>query len=309
MLTTKANIKSIVWPSVIAAILTLTACNDNAPVVDAESTDTADNIDDANELNDGVDAAAASSEATPAIGAESAEEEMITTLSNYRWTLNAATDESNQPINALLPIKKQVTLNFNPQGNQTLNYSVGCNTMSATFKLQANSLITEESMSTKMSCGELDAAENLLNELMQGESELTLESTDNRTESPLLTQVTNEASTLVWSGRLTPQAKYNSRGETIFWEVAAESQPCQDNNTQMCLQVRPISYDEQGLKTSEGKYVEFAGSIDGYQHDGKHNEVLRLQRFKTDTDTVLVDNVDSNFAYVLDTVIESRVVE
>ena len=55
--------------------------------------------------------------------------------------------------------------------------------------------------------------------------------------------------------------------------------------------------------------MDFAGSIDGYQHDGQHNEILRLQRFKTDTDTVLVDNADSQYAYVLDRVIESTLVD
>ena len=63
------------------------------------------------------------------------------------------------------------------------------------------------------------------------------------------------------------------------------------------------------MKTSEGEWTEFAGTIDDYQHDDSHDEVLRLQRFKTANDTVLVDNIDSKYAYVLDTIIESELVK
>lgn len=108
---------------------------------------------------------------------------------------------------------------------------------------------------------------------------------------------------------MTAQAKYNSKGDTVFWAVDAQSKPCSDNNAQLCLQIRPVTYDEQGIKTEEGEVVEFAGVIDGYEHDNTHDEVLRLQRFKTNVDTVLVDNIDSEYAYVLDTVIERTAIK
>ncbi len=303
MLTIKSNITSLFWPSMMAATLVLTACSDNVAVDNGE---TQEEISSEESMSDvGADSMEDDSMLSEA---KSAEQKMIDTLSNYRWTLSAATDSKEQPVIALNKIKQQVTLNFNQQGNSTLNYSVGCNTMSANFQLQGNTLSTEDSMSTKMSCGELDAAENLLNQLMHGDSEIKLVTSESSEELPALTQVTNEGSTLTWSGKLTAQAKYNSKGETMFWAVAADSKPCQDNQLQLCLQVKPITYDDSGIKTSTGDYVEFAGTIDGYEHDGKHDEVLRLQRFKTNNDTVLVDNIDSKYAYVLDTVIESEVV-
>lgn len=298
--TVKNAIKAVCYPSLLVAATVLSACSDNSPVTDKE----ADSVTTTDEtMVEAGDNDTINSEVL------SAEDKLLAKLSDYRWVLASAADSRGQPMPLLMPIKEQVTLIVNPQNNRSLNYSVGCNTIGASFTLNDNELTISEGMSTKMSCGELDKAETKLNQLMQGANQLTIETTENNADTPMLTQVTADESVLVWRGKLTSQAKYNSKGETIFWEVAAESKPCQDNNAQMCLQVRPITYDEQGLKTSEGQYTEFAGSIDGYQHDGKHNEILRLQRFKTDTDTVLVDNNDSQFAYVLDTVIESSVVE
>jgi hypothetical protein len=231
---------------------------------------------------------------------------MIEHLSRYRWTLATATDGTTQPLTALMAIKDQVTLNFNQyQGQNTVSYSVGCNNMSAGYDLQGATLTTEDSMSTKMSCGDLNTAENRLNKLMQGTSQLSL--VDG--EPPMLTQVTGDATNLVWKGKLTPQAKYNTKGETIFWAVNADTKPCVSNSTQACLQVKPITYDDQGIKTSEGEWTEFVGDIDGYQHDGKHDDVLRLQRYELDADDVSASVSGAEYAYVLDMVIESATVK
>lgn len=295
---TALPLKVTLLSSLLVACLGLSACqNSSDPEADKDNTDTTSVADSNNTTADS---------AVEAIAPEiSAEQNMMNNLSRYRWTLGNATDVQGQPLSLLSTIKDKVTLSFNDQGEQTLNYSVGCNIMGASYQLTNTTLLVENSMGTQMLCKDLNAAEDVLNELMLGNSQLDLIEKD----EPLLTQITSNKSTLTWSGKMTAQAKYNTKGETIFWAVAAESKPCKDNNLQMCLQVKPVTYDEQGLKSSEGEWTEFAGTIDGYEYDGKHDEVLRLQRFKTDKDTVLVDNVDSNYAYVLDTVIESAVVE
>ena len=74
----------------------------------------------------------------------------------------------------------------------------------------------------------------------------------------------------------------------------------------MCLQVKPITYDDQGIKVSEGEWSAFTGEIDGYQHDGMHDEVLRLQRYELDSNE---STEGEEYAYVLDAVIESAVAE
>lgn len=285
--------KLALLPTIVAASLMISACQDTSAPSETPPTDS--------------EGAAMTTPSTQAeADSMSVEEKTIDKLSRYRWTLARAEGDRQQPIAPLMDIKDQVTLRFNQhQGQNSVSYSVGCNTISATYQLDGTQLTTDAGMSTKMSCPTLNDAENRLHALMQGESELAV--SDDKPAT--LTQITDEDIILTWTGRMTPQAKYNSNGETLFWAVSAETKPCTDNKGQMCLQIQPVTYDDQGIKTSEGEWREFAGTIDGYQHDGMHDEVLRLQRYETNTDTVLADNVDSNYAYVLDTVIESRVAE
>ncbi|MBH0085843.1 META and DUF4377 domain-containing protein [Psychrobacter sp. SCQQ22] len=250
----------------------------------------------------------------------SVEDVMISNLSRYRWTLISATDSHDQPLDMLMQITDQVRLSLNQyQGQNTLNYSVGCNTISATYQLQGSALTVEDSMSTKMSCGDLNKAEDNLSTLMQGDSELVLAIANNasvdslKSDIPILTQTISDAATLVWQGKLTPQARYSSKGEAVFWAVSADMVACADNNPQMCLRVKPVTYNSQGIKINEGKWRVFIGEIDGYQHDGQHEEVLRLQRYRLDGSDTAEDDTsntsDEEYAYVLDAVIESSVVE
>lgn len=292
------SFKSALLPSMLAISLALGACQDASVSTDAniQSDDTNVSTEDADMEHNNATLAKASE--------MSAEEQMIENLARYRWTLLDIDDKSGGAvITTLVDIKNQVTLLFKQnQGHNTLNYGVGCNTMSASYELQDHTLTTEDSMSAKMLCENLNKAENLLDTLMQGTSEISV----TEGENPVLTQVTSNAVTLTWKGRLTSQAKYNGKGETVFWAVNANKVACADNSSEMCLQVKSVTYNDQGIKVSEGKWSAFNGEIDGYQHDGKHEEVLRLQRYQLDSD----ENAEGEaYAYVLDAVIESSVVE
>ena len=292
------SFKSALLPSMLAISLALGACQDASVSTDAniQSDDTNVSTEDADMEHNNATLAKASE--------MSAEEQMIENLERYRWTLLDIDDKSGGAvITTLVDIKNQVTLLFKQnQGHNTLNYGVGCNTMSASYELQDHTLTTEDSMSAKMLCENLNKAENLLDTLMQGTSEISV----TEGENPVLTQVTSNAVTLTWKGRLTSQAKYNGKGETVFWAVNANKVACADNSSEMCLQVKSVTYNDQGIKVSEGKWSAFNGEIDGYEHDGKHEEVLRLQRYQLDSD----ENAEGEeYAYVLDAVIESSVVE
>lgn len=301
--TTLSSIRSFsrfaLVPSILAASLALGACQKDAAPTGGDAPDNteAGTVTDATLNTDTAPDTANDTKLT-------AEQEMIKDLARYRWTLLDIDDKSGGPvITTLVDIKEQVTLLFNQnQGQNTLNYSVGCNTISAVYKLQGQTLTTEESMSTKMLCEDLNKAENRLNTLMQGSSQLSL----TEGENPVLTQVTSNAITLTWEGKLTSQAKYNSKGETVFWAVNAKKVACADDSSEMCLQVKPITYDDQGIKVSEGEWSAFTGEIDGYQHDGMHDEVLRLQRYELDSNE---SAEGEEYAYVLDAVIESAVAE
>ena len=301
--TTLSSIRSFsrfaLVPSILAASLALGACQKDAAPTGGDAPDNteAGTVTDATLNTDTPSDTANDTKLT-------AEQEMIKDLARYRWTLLDIDDKSGGPvITTLVDIKEQVTLLFNQnQGQNTLNYSVGCNTISAVYQLQGQTLTTEESMSTKMLCEDLNKAENRLNTLMQGSSQLSL----TEGENPVLTQVTSNAITLTWQGKLTSQAKYNSKGETVFWAVNAKKVACADDSSEMCLQVKPITYDDQGIKVSEGEWAAFTGEIDGYQHDGMHDEVLRLQRYELDSNE---STEGEEYAYVLDAVIESAVAE
>ncbi len=301
--TTLSSIRSFsrfaLVPSILAASLALGACQKDAAPTGGDAPDNTE-AGIATDATLNTDTAPDTANDTKL----TAEQEMIKDLARYRWTLLDIDDKSGGPvITTLVDIKEQVTLLFNQnQGQNTLNYSVGCNTISAVYQLQGQTLTTEESMSTKMLCEDLNKAENRLNTLMQGSSQLSL----TEGENPVLTQVTSNAITLTWEGKLTSQAKYNSKGETVFWAVNAKKVACADDSSEMCLQVKPITYDDQGIKVSEGEWAAFTGEIDGYQHDGMHDEVLRLQRYELDSNE---STEGEEYAYVLDAVIESAVAE
>ena len=301
--TTLSSIRSFsrfaLVPSILAASLALGACQKDAAPTGGDAPDNTE-AGIATDATLNTDTASDTANDTKL----TAEQEMIKDLARYRWTLLDIDDKSGGPvITTLVDIKEQVTLLFNQnQGQNTLNYSVGCNTISAVYQLQGQTLTTEESMSTKMLCEDLNKAENRLNTLMQGSSQLSL----TEGENPVLTQVTSNAITLTWEGKLTSQSKYNSKGETVFWAVNAKKVACADDSSEMCLQVKPITYDDQGIKVSEGEWSAFTGEIDGYQHDGMHDEVLRLQRYELDSNE---STEGEEYAYVLDAVIESAVAE
>ncbi|MGO1249693.1 META domain-containing protein [Psychrobacter sp.] len=299
--------KLILIPSVLAAMLALGACQNEIQPAESEvpTTDEADMI---GELALSTDASANGTDEFEL----TAEQETMASLSRYRWALWAIDDDTGaSSIDELADIKDQVVLMFNRrQGQNTLSYSVGCNTMSAIYQLQGLTLTIEESMSTKMLCQDLNQAENHLNELMQGTSQLSI--TDE--ENPLLTQATSSGVSLVWQGTLTSQAKYDSKGKTVFWAVNSTKTPCEEDQALNCLQVKPITYDEQGIKTSEGEWRAFSGEIEGYQHDDQQEKVLRIQRYKIDSgeqskSRTAATESDEAYAYVLDAVIESGVAE
>ncbi len=300
------SFKSALLPSMLAISLALAGCQDSA-----DSTD--NNIETANATNADLEN---ENTTLDKAGKMSAEEQMIANITRYRWTLTSAVSKDDKPLAVLTDVKDQIRLSFNQNhDDNALSYTVGCNTISAEYELKDSTLAIEDGMSTKMSCGDLDKAENALMQLMQGDSQLILvkdvESKDNSLgDAPLLTQVTSNSDTLVWKGRLTPQAKYNSKGETLFWAVNAKMVPCAAGSSEMCLQVKPITYDDQGIKTSEGEWSAFDGEIEGYQYDGKHNEVLRIQRYLlNNSDAAEESSSIEEYAYVLDAVIESSVVE
>jgi len=104
-------------------------------------------------------------------------------------------------------------------------------------------------------------------------------------------------------GSTLPEAKYQQQGDIVFWEVNHEPQTCPATNLKTCLKVRPVYYNQQGIKQGSGKWELFVDDIEGYEHDSSVDSVLRLKRFTIDP----VDVKGKQFVYVLDMIVESSV--
>lgn len=230
------------------------------------------------------------------------------TLADYHWQLLSAKDKQGEPLSALEAIKDQVRLKFYlQQSTQYASFTVGCNSMSGNFTISNQQLKIGDVMSTEMYCEDIDPAERLMAQLMPGNSKLKLsveKSNKSAPTQPLLTQEFATGETLVWQGTATAEAKYQQQPDLVFWEVNHQLQDCPNPNQKSCLKVRPVYYDEQGIKKGVGDWDIFVDNIEGYNHDSSVDTVLRLKRFTVDP----VEVKGKQFVYVLDRIIESSVV-
>ena len=111
---------------------------------------------------------------------------------------------------------------------------------------------------------------------------------------------------LALQGQVTPEAVYGP-ATLIFLEVDARQLPCRNprNAQTSCLQVREISFDEQGLRTGPpGPWQPFYDDIEGYTHTPGERNVLRVKRF----DRGAATEAAAPAVYVLDLIIETEVV-
>lgn len=230
------------------------------------------------------------------------------TLADYHWQLLSAKDKQGEPLSALEAIKDQVRLKFYlQQSTQYASFTVGCNSMSGNFTISNQQLKISDVMSTEMYCEDLDPAERLMAQLMPGNSKLKLsveKSNKSAPTQPLLTQEFATGETLVWQGTATAEAKYQQQPDLVFWEVNHQLQDCPNPDQKTCLKVRPVYYDEQGIKKGVGDWDIFVDNIEGYNHDSSVDTVLRLKRFTVDP----VEVKGKQFVYVFDRIVESSVV-
>ena len=237
-------------------------------------------------------------------------------LADFKWQLVAASDKNNQPLVALDRIKDQVQLSFDiKQNRQRIGFTVGCNGMGADFQLSNNTLKLGNVISTEMYCQDLDQAEKLLGKLLATDNNVIIQSGNGSIANPsstyvrpsanppILTQQLITGERLRWQGIVTPEARYQQQGNIVFWEVNHEPQTCPATNLKTCLKVRPVYYNQQGIKQGSGKWELFVDDIEGYEHDSKVDSVLRLKRFTIDP----VDVKGKQFVYVLDMIVESSV--
>lgn len=225
-------------------------------------------------------------------------------LSDFNWRLSSATTKKSQSMTILSNIKNQIKLNFYLyQGRHNIDLTVGCNGMGGEFSLRNNHFKVKNIMSTEMYCSdELNDAEKLMQQLMTMESTLNLEaSTQQDQHQAILTQHLKTGETLIWQGVATPEARYQQNADIVFWQIDHQLQVCPTTNLRKCLKVRPVYFNDQGIKQGVGDWELFVDGIEGYQHNSKTDSVLRLKRFTVDP----VDVKGKQFVYDLDQIIET----
>lgn len=214
------------------------------------------------------------------------------TLNAYQWSYQPA--DSKQPI----------VLNF---ADQRLSVATGCNRLMTSAKVESGLLVTGNIASTNMMCSpELMKQESFAAALFQSNKTAFVLDTAN-TENPTLTLVNATGGKVVFTGKMTPETKYQSQGETIFLEISPETKECAAGVRKMqCLQVREIKYADNGVKTQVDKdWTYFYDDIEGFTHSPAERQVVRVKRYEIKNPAA----DQSKYAYVQDMIIERETVK
>lgn len=214
------------------------------------------------------------------------------TLSAYQWSIHT----ENAP--------KPIVLNFSTDGR--LSISTSCNTLGSNWKVENNQIIAGQFMSTMMACPDnYMKQENIASSWFENRKTPFLLNLNNP-DQPTLTLTTNAGEKIVLTGSMTPEAKYNSAGETIFLEISPETKECTGVAKQTCLQVREIKYSESGIKTQVDKdWTLFYDKIDGFNHTPNERQIIRVKRFELKNPAA----DQSKYAYVYDMAVEREAVK
>ena len=197
-----------------------------------------------------------------------------------------------------------MVLNFNDEGH--LSISTSCNTLGSTWSTENNTISTGAMMATQMACPENAMAQESLAAQLFTDRKLPFVLNVNDKENPTLTLTTAKNEKIVFIGKMSPETKYQTAGETIFLEVSPETKKCTGVAPQTCLQVREIKYSEQGVKTQVDKdWSLFYDQIQGFQHSPNERQIIRVKRFEIKNPAA----DQSKYAYVYDMSVEREAVK
>lgn len=229
-------------------------------------------------------------------------------LNTYYWQLTNATDSRGQIIDPLfVRTNKPVQLEFHGDRFSVVNT---CNQMGGKYTVQGNRINFHSMASTMMMCSDARLAkldEEVSNRLAKAKS-FTMQNAGQPLQTgmpPRMTVTTSGGDVLVFTGKLTPEARYGGPGEIVFLEVAPQTVAC--NHPLMpnmrCMQVRQVYYDNSGRKiTTTDRWENFYQQVEGYQHEEGVRNVIRVKRY-----TIQNPPADgANSAYIIDTVVESE---
>ncbi|MGE8537952.1 MAG: DUF4377 domain-containing protein [Acinetobacter sp.] len=212
-------------------------------------------------------------------------------LSAYHWQLDRR-------------LERPIVLSFDAQGR--LSAVTGCNGLSTSWSIKNNIISTSEVIGTEMAC---DAAlmqqERFVSQLLQKrEIPFTLNTTN--PDQPTLMLTAADGQKYQFSGKMTPETRYQGQAEMIFLEISPETKSCSGVAQQSCLQVKEVKYDQNGLKTQVDKdWTLFYDQIEGFQHSPNERQIIRVKRFEINNPAA----DQSKYAYIYDMAVEREAVK
>ncbi|WP_407307589.1 DUF4377 domain-containing protein [Acinetobacter sp.] len=214
------------------------------------------------------------------------------TLASYQWSTPTGT------------APKPLVLNFDDKGR--LGIATSCNGMGASWKIENNQIVTDNLMATQMAC-ETNAMEQerVAKDLFDNrKAPFVLDLKDS--QNPTLTIISATGQKYVFTGKMTPETKYNAQAEIIFLEISPETKACTGVIAQTCLLVREIKYNDSGIKTQVDKdWTLFYDKIEGFEHNPAERQVIRVKRYEIKNPAA----DQSKYAYVHDMTVERATVK
>ncbi|MEE1123254.1 MAG: DUF4377 domain-containing protein, partial [Acinetobacter pseudolwoffii] len=178
--------------------------------------------------------------------------------------------------------------------------------LSTNWSVKDNIISTSEVIGTEMACDTaLMQQERFVSQLLQKRAIPFALNTTNL-DQPTLTLSAADGQKYEFTGKMTPETRYQGQAETIFLEISPDTKSCTGVAQQSCLQVKQVKYDQNGLKTQVDKdWTLFYDQIEGFQHSPNERQIIRLKRFEIKNPAA----DQSKYAYIYDMAVEREAVK
>lgn len=225
------------------------------------------------------------------------------TLQAYHWQLEAVSgadqawyDSGKAALNA------PVQLTFHGK-EQTVSVRGLCNTVNVAYSTSGQTISFKSGIRTMMACEDsrLMGLEDRLATALENVKTWQLSGS---AAAPRLVLAFANGSQWSFKGVPTDETRFGSAAEQIFLEVAPNTRSCNDGlRARQCLEVRRVSFDENGLRQSAGPWELFYDEIEGFSHDPSLRTVLRVNRYVRNNPPADA----SGYVYVLDMQVSAEI--
>lgn len=214
------------------------------------------------------------------------------TLTAYQWFYQP--QGTDQPI----------VLSFDDQ--QRLSIATGCNTQGTSWKIEKGQIVTTDLTSTMMACPPELMQQEQFSSTLFAKRHIPFVLNTQDSNKPTLTVMTATGQKVVFEGKMTAEAQYQTQAEVIFLEIAPDTKQCSGVAPQACLQVREIKYAENGVKlTTDQNWSLFYDKIQGFTHMPSERQVVRVKRYEIKNPAA----DQPKYAYVQDMIIERETMQ